>query len=98
MLSDKQQRKYYIICYDIEDTKKRNKLAKWLTNYGVRVQKSVFEAYLNDIDFEQMLLGAEPYIDSNDSLRIYELTQSSYKKKIVIGEPYDYHPYENAIV
>ncbi|WP_223813750.1 CRISPR-associated endonuclease Cas2 [Geobacillus zalihae] len=49
------QRKYYLICYDIENTKKRNKLAKWLLNYGIRVQKSVFEAYLSERDLEEMM-------------------------------------------
>jgi len=32
-----------VICYDISDDKRLNKLAKFLEEKGIRVQKSVFE-------------------------------------------------------
>ncbi|KIQ94500.1 CRISPR-associated endoribonuclease Cas2 [Anoxybacillus thermarum] len=98
MLSDKRRKKFYIVCYDIEDTKRRTKLAKWLCNFGVRVQKSVFEAYLHDADFQRMLSGAEVYVGRSDSLRIYELTMSAYRNKVVRGEPFEYEPFKDVIV
>jgi CRISPR-associated protein Cas2 len=98
MRSKMLQRKYYLICYDIENTKKRNKLAKWLLNYGIRVQKSVFEAYLSERDLEEMMQGAKPFIENGDSLRVYELTSEAYRNKRVIGEQLDYLPWENVII
>ncbi|WP_445612496.1 CRISPR-associated endonuclease Cas2 [Geobacillus sp. YF-1] len=89
---------YYLVCYDIEDTKKRNKLAKWLLNYGIRVQKSVFEAYLTAAEAMEMMEGARPWIGEGDSLRVYELTVESYENKQVIGTPLEHLPWNNLIV
>lgn len=36
----------YVVAYDIEDDRVRARMAKLLTRYGVRVQKSVFECDL----------------------------------------------------
>lgn len=82
---EKQQRKYYLICYDIKSNKKRNKLAKWLSNYGIRMQKSVFEAYITADDLEALVSGCKQYIGEQDSLRIYSLSKKAYKTKIIIG-------------
>lgn len=82
---EKQQRTYYLICYDIRLTKKRNKLSKWLSNYGVRIQKSVFEAYITKEDLDVLVSGAKQYVGEKDSLRVYALSQKAYKTKIIIG-------------
>lgn len=37
----------YLISYDIEDDRERNRVSKLLTGYGFRVQKSVFECRLS---------------------------------------------------
>ena len=37
---------FYVISYDISDTKTRNQLAKILEGYGTRIQYSVFECYM----------------------------------------------------
>lgn len=36
----------YLVCYDIPDDRRRNRLAETLLNYGQRVQESVFECLL----------------------------------------------------
>ncbi|ARP43091.1 CRISPR-associated endonuclease Cas2 [Geobacillus thermodenitrificans] len=82
----------------MEDIKKRNKLAKWLLNDGIRVQKSVFEAYLTAKEAKEMVEGARPWIGEGDSLRVYELTVESYENKYVIGTPFDHLPWNNLIV
>lgn len=43
----KSDKRYIVlVIYDIVDNKKRNRMVKCLERYGVRVQKSAFEAYL----------------------------------------------------
>lgn len=36
-----------LVCYDIIDDRRRAKVARMLEGYGERVQKSVFECYLD---------------------------------------------------
>jgi len=65
---------FYVISYDVVDTKKRNKIAKYLEAKAVRVQKSVFEA-----DWDRKILfevrdKLKTMIDiETDSIRIYRL-------------------------
>jgi CRISPR-associated protein Cas2 len=71
---------------------------KCLKNYGVAVQKSVFEACLYDDDKLRMTEEAKAFIAENDSLRIYVLSKKAYKEKEVTGIPFDYRPEEDVIL
>lgn len=68
-------RKFIVLAiYDIVDNKKRLKMVKCLENYGVRVQKSAFEALLTRRQYEKMLRESHVIIDKEvDSLRVYIL-------------------------
>ena len=44
----------YIVSYDIKSNKLRNKIAKVMEGYGIRVQYSVFECKLTKLQYEQM--------------------------------------------
>lgn len=75
------EEKFYkaLIIYDIIDDKKRNRMAKFLEGYGVRVQKSAFEARITQKNFNEMLKRATKIIDANkDSLRAYLLPNELY--------------------
>lgn len=69
------ERKFIVLMiYDIVDNKRRNKMVKCLEAYGVRVQKSAFEALLNRRQYEEMLRESSILIDEAvDSLRVYVL-------------------------
>ncbi len=69
------ERKFIVLMiYDIVDNKRRNKMVKCLEAYGVRVQKSAFEALLNRRQYEKMLRESSCLIDEEvDSLRVYVL-------------------------
>lgn len=63
-----------LIIYDIVDNKRRNKMVKCLESYGVRVQKSAFEALLNVKQYNKLIRVSSCLIDVHeDSLRIYIL-------------------------
>lgn len=63
-----------LMIYDIVDNKVRNKMVKCLEAYGVRVQKSAFEALLTRKQYEKMLKESSSLIDEEiDSLRVYVL-------------------------
>ncbi|WP_293729467.1 CRISPR-associated endonuclease Cas2 [uncultured Phascolarctobacterium sp.] len=63
-----------LMIYDIVDNKRRNKMVKCLETYGVRVQKSAFEALLTRKQYDKMLRESSALIDEAvDSLRVYVL-------------------------
>ena len=69
------ERKFIVLMiYDIVVNIRRNKMVKCLEAYGVRVQKSAFEALLNRRQYEKMLRESSILIDEAvDSLRVYVL-------------------------
>lgn len=63
-----------LMIYDIVDNKMRNKMVKCLEHYGVRVQKSAFEALLDRKQYQRMLAESSALInEETDSLRVYVL-------------------------
>ncbi|WP_302442266.1 CRISPR-associated endonuclease Cas2 [Colibacter massiliensis] len=69
------KRKYIVlIIYDVVDNKTRSRLVKCLERYGVRVQKSAFEALLTQAQCARLAHDSSRIIDESvDSLRIYTL-------------------------
>ena len=66
--------KFYVICFDISNDKNRRKVVKELENKGKRVQKSVFECFLNDKQFLTLKEVLEKNINlKTDSIRYYQL-------------------------
>ena len=80
--SDKE---FILIIYDIVENKKRVKFAKLLSGYGIRVQKSAFEAMLTKQRYNKLIEEIPHYIDKcEDSVRIYKV--SGREKVISWGE------------
>lgn len=57
-----------LIIYDITEDKPRIKLSKLLSSYGVRVQKSAFEASLNKKQYEKLIFELDRYVGREDSI------------------------------
>ena len=75
----KSDRRYIVlVIYDIVDNKSRLRMLKCLESYGIRVQKSAFEAYLTKKKYEQLMHEASRIIDKEtDSLRVYLLANNT---------------------
>lgn len=77
-----------LITYDVNTTskygqKRLRQVAKECTNYGQRVQNSVFECSLDQTQFVQVKAKLEKLIDKErDSLRFYILG-NQYKNKVI---------------
>ncbi|MDO5718870.1 MAG: CRISPR-associated endonuclease Cas2 [Tissierellia bacterium] len=64
-----------LIIYDIVKNSTRTKFFKFLSGYATHVQKSCFETYLNDDEFEKLLSKIEIFINKEtDNVRIYKLS------------------------
>jgi len=80
---------FYLICYDITDDRRRTKVSKLLEAFGMRVQKSVFEAVLNQNQYDKLHKKLSNLLDEKqDQLRFYPLPANSrYQVKILGTEP-----------
>ncbi len=75
-----------IIVYDISSNRVRAKLHKFLKEYGLNTQKSVFECQV-DLDALQVIVAtAKQLLDpKTDSLRIYRICSRCQKRVSVSG-------------
>lgn len=76
----------YLVSYDITDDKRRTRMSDGLLNYGVRVQKSVFECLVTDRQVKAIeSLARQVVDDDNDSVRIYRLCKRCADSARVVG-------------
>jgi CRISPR-associated protein Cas2 len=92
---------FYLIIYDLPDTKPANKrrtrLHKLLSGYGKWTQYSVFECFLTAMQFAKLQTQLETLIKpSEDSIRIYVLDAGAVKRTMTYGS--DKPRQEGAIV
>jgi CRISPR-associated protein Cas2 len=82
-----------LIVYDVATTsatgqKRLRRVAKACEGYGQRVQYSVFECTLSDLQFEQFRARLNGIINvEEDSLRIYRTMQPRAQHVEVLGRP-----------
>ena len=72
----------YLIIYDIRHPKRLSRLASIARDYGLRVQKSVFEATMTPEELRQMKSRMNQVIDpAEDGIKIFHLCQSCEAKR-----------------
>lgn len=77
---------FYLICYDIVNDRRRNKVAHLLEGYGMRVQKSVFECVLNDDQYKMLDRKLQRYIKpAEDQIRFYPMSGHTRRKVVILG-------------
>ena len=78
--SPAEHRYYVLVLFDIADVKKYGKLIKVIKRYCLRIQKSVFEAYLHQQQINKLeesirnLMCSQKYFNPEDRVRIYKLS------------------------
>ena len=91
----KDDRVYVLVIYDISSNKRRTKFAKKMNSYGIRVQRSAFEAIITRKKYEKLLNEIPRLINiKEDNVRVYKMVgygeikafgnQSLLKKETVI--------------
>lgn len=68
---------FVVVSYDVVEDRRRTKVAKFMEDYGRRVQKSVFDCVLDEDKLQRLkgLLGK--LIDhETDSVRFYRICRS----------------------
>ncbi|MCD6137341.1 MAG: CRISPR-associated endonuclease Cas2 [Deltaproteobacteria bacterium] len=77
---------YVLISYDIVDDRIRNRLMKFLKDFGEPIQLSVFECDLDDTTYTRMKEGVKKIIDpQKDRVRYYRLCQGCVGRVVISG-------------
>lgn len=83
---------YILITYDVqteslEGQRRLRKVAKLCQNYGQRVQNSVFECVLSELQLAELKDKLEHTMDTvHDSIRIYYLNKNENRRVVTIGK------------
>lgn len=76
-----------LVTYDITDSKTRDDLRKFLKEFGLRTQKSVFECDIDEIAIKQIREYCRVNLDFHvDSVRIYRICNSCIRKVLISGQ------------
>ena len=76
----------YVVCYDIADDRRRERIAAALLDYGPRVQESVFVANLDEELARKMIARIERLVDEGlDRVHIFELCAACSGKTKTMG-------------
>lgn len=81
-----------LVTYDVstetaEGRRRLRRVAKVCQAYGQRVQKSVFECIVGEVELEELKYRLQEIIDANqDSLRFYRLREPNTKYTIIYGK------------
>jgi len=77
---------FLMICFDVRDEKRLSKVSNTLENYGTRVQRSVFECLLNNIQLATLKAKLERLINTEkDQIRYYALCPRDVNKILIDG-------------
>jgi CRISPR-associated protein Cas2 len=77
---------FYLICYDVVNDRRRNRVANLLKGYGLRVQKSVFECVLSGEQCEMVKRKLEKCLKpEEDQVRFYPMSGHTRGKVMILG-------------
>ena len=77
---------FFIISYDISDEKRLRRVFEFLEDYGQWKQKSVFECWLTEKEYQQVRAGLKELIKPReDRVRFYRLCEACRKQAFSHG-------------
>lgn len=82
-----ESKNYYLICYDIRDSKRWRKVYKHLEGYGVRLQYSVFRVALTLREREKLRWELEKLLAAEDSLLLVGLCGRCVERVLKCNHP-----------
>lgn len=75
-----------LVAYDIADPKRLRRIARLMEDYGVRVQKSIFEVSIRPLTFGEMRARIEDTMEpAEDGVKYFPLCQRCAGNIEIIG-------------
>ncbi len=76
----------YVVCYDIADDRRRERLSSALLDYGARVQESVFVANLDDELAAGMMGRIRKLVDESfDRVHVFSLCGACSGRTVMVA-------------
>ncbi len=85
-----------LVIYDISDNKQRTRMVKLLESFGIRVQRSAFEAWLDKKSYTKLCTMITDLVEPDDHVKIYRLSGASETR--VWGDMPDFDDEEIIII
>ncbi len=76
---------HWLVIYDICDSKRLSKVAKKMEDFGIRVQKSVFEIDADRKQIEKLRYIINNIIEGDDFVVYFDICESDWQKIIKVG-------------
>jgi CRISPR-associated protein Cas2 len=83
-----EQKMFYLICYDVVNDRRRDRVSRLFEAYGLRIQKSVFECVLTPDQYAslQKRLQTKRYLNpEEDQIRFYPIAPRHRKLVLILG-------------
>lgn len=86
----------YLVCFDVSNNKLRRNLIKCLEEFGRRIQFSVFELEMSDVDLIKLNTKIKSVrLETTDKCFIFPISEIAFRKSIFMGQ---YSPIERTYV
>ncbi len=77
----------YVVCYDIADDQRRQRVAQAMLDYGSRIQESVFLAHLDEELSGRMMARLRRLISElEDRVHVFRLCQACEGEAVALGQ------------
>jgi CRISPR-associated protein Cas2 len=79
---------FYLVCYDMVNNRRRDRVSRLLEGYGLRIQKSVFECVLTPDQYAllQRRLQTKRYVNpAEDQIRFYPMSPRHRQLVLIVG-------------
>ena len=87
-----------LVLYDISDDRKRQEIHRFLKDYGINSQKSLFEVQCDQASKKEIIrfLKLQEPTGDEESIRIYEICRRCLSKSKTLGNSpgLDFKPYQ----
>ena len=77
--------KHWLVIYDVRDPRRLNRIAKVMTEYGVRVQKSVFEVEAGELIIRRLRRKIQKLMAEEDFVVYFEICERDWQKREKYG-------------
>lgn len=78
---------HYVVCFDIFNDKRRRRVVRFLSDYGYRIQYSVFAVDCNEDKLEKLKRLIKIAIDEEeDTVFIFPMIDTDWNRKLIIGQ------------
>jgi CRISPR-associated protein Cas2 len=77
----------HVVCYDISDDRRRDRLSRGMLDFGARVQESVFECLLDDELYDKMISRIQGIaLADGDKVRVYRVCANCVEQVLIFGK------------